>query len=305
MYQNISYKEKLEALSGHYKTSVALAADIGVSRMTLVNWRDGPERISQKNRDKVDYLYCREIMLPSMPADWAEGEQVPLPEDVFDQPHINKKLVEQLSFGSLEIETGTQEKEFNQVIREEVVPAATQVKSVLEIANIYHTTWRTINRFRNEPDDVTSAMVRQWHVELMSGVRDDAGFYSTKIRVLPDTDLVLTDPEDIDEEIEYWAIKSRDPKDMMEIAKSHAYFELIHPFGDGNGRVGRLIMLWQCLQAGLMPPMISQYSKALYYVTLEYAQRHGHVGPLATFFNEQAKQSKDMVISGTMPKLTL
>lgn len=40
------------------------------------------------------------------------------------------------------------------------------------------------------------------------------------------------------------------------IIKSHVAFEQIHPFIDGNGRIGRMIMLWQCIKANIHPIVI-------------------------------------------------
>ena len=42
-----------------------------------------------------------------------------------------------------------------------------------------------------------------------------------------------------------------EPKTEEEIKKSHIGFEKIHPFEDGNGRIGRIIMNWQRVKAGL------------------------------------------------------
>ncbi len=48
----------------------------------------------------------------------------------------------------------------------------------------------------------------------------------------------------------------------------HAEFEKIHPFQDGNGRVGRLIALKECLRAGIVPFLIEDAKKAFYYRAL-------------------------------------
>lgn len=56
---------------------------------------------------------------------------------------------------------------------------------------------------------------------------------------------------------------------LYDIADFHARFELIHPFYDGNGRVGRLIMLKQCLENNIEPCIITEDLKLFYYKGLK------------------------------------
>ncbi len=126
-------------------------------------------------------------------------------------------------------------------------------------------------------------IIKKWHFGLMNGIRDDAGSYSTHMRIIPDTKITLTAPEDIPEEMEYWTNKYAEVRSITDISYAHEHFELIHPFGDGNGRVGRLIMTHQFIQLGLLPPLIDASNKAFYYVALEKAQTSGDILPLVYF----------------------
>ena len=53
--------------------------------------------------------------------------------------------------------------------------------------------------------------------------------------------------------------------DLEEIVDFHVQLERIHPFQDGNGRVGRLVMFKECLASGIVPFIISDDMKAFYY----------------------------------------
>ena len=54
-------------------------------------------------------------------------------------------------------------------------------------------------------------------------------------------------------------------KTLDELLDFHAAFERIHPFQDGNGRVGRLILFKECLRCGIVPFIIDDRHKAFYY----------------------------------------
>lgn len=76
-----------------------------------------------------------------------------------------------------------------------------------------------------------------------------------------------TPPEQVADEIkkllaEYNAAKD---KTLEEIIDFHVRFESIHPFQDGNGRVGRLIMFKECLRNGIVPFIIDDDMKLFYY----------------------------------------
>lgn len=55
--------------------------------------------------------------------------------------------------------------------------------------------------------------------------------------------------------------------------KFHVLYEMIHPFQDGNGRTGRMIMFKECLNNGYIPVLIKNENKNKYRLALNKAQK--------------------------------
>lgn len=65
---------------------------------------------------------------------------------------------------------------------------------------------------------------------------------------------------------------------IQDIIKFHHDFEKIHPFQDGNGRVGRIIMFKECLKNDIIPFIILDVDKMFYYRGLkEYDREKGYL----------------------------
>lgn len=74
--------------------------------------------------------------------------------------------------------------------------------------------------------------------------------------------------------------KEKTPKNLTLILDFHAKFERIHPFYDGNGRVGRLLLLRECLRNDIVPFVIRDEIKAYYLRGLREWQTGGEKGYL-------------------------
>ena len=74
---------------------------------------------------------------------------------------------------------------------------------------------------------------------------------------------------------------------LEDIAELHAKFEHIHPFQDGNGRVGRMIIVKECLAHHIVPVIIQDDKKAEYMRFLNLAQTKQDYKGLVRYFREE------------------
>lgn len=134
----------------------------------------------------------------------------------------------------------------------------------------------------------STPLILEVHQRLMNSLMDDAGhFRRYGVRVLGSHVAranCLSVPQKIDDLVAYMNSPTHDP--IARLAKTHAIFELIHPFGDGNGRTGRLIMFTQAMQYGIVPPLVIKERKQAYYRYLALADQTENYDLLAMFIAE-------------------
>ena len=131
---------------------------------------------------------------------------------------------------------------------------------------------------------LSESLIKQLHLILKSGTSDSrkswfaVGDYKrieNEVGGMP-----TTKPENVCKELKallksYNNIKQ---KSLKEIIEFHYEFEKIHPFQDGNGRVGRLIMFKECLRNGITPFIIEDDLKEFYYRGLkEWKNEQGYL----------------------------
>ena len=260
-----------------------LAREIGVTFATVNRWLRGHTTPQQSQLLRIDALFKNtvgiipvsdeEITRIISEVDCAKNK-FPDIMKILQNEKIAEEFLLELTYNSDSIEGSTlTKKETEAIIFDK---ASIKNKSLIEHleATNHSVIVRDIFTGKFSPP-VTEALIKRFHNILMQGIREDAGEYSKYQRNIRGVDLALPHPEDIPEEMELYIKKVNRLKNhpIEHIAGTHADFEAIHPFGDGNGRVGRLIVIMQLISCGYAPCIISVNRKAKYYECLEYAQK--------------------------------
>lgn len=136
----------------------------------------------------------------------------------------------------------------------------------------------TTNHFRcidiiieRAEEKLTESLVKELHMTLKAGTSDSRKdwFAVGEYKRLPNEvgGNETTSPENVHREMKALLREydSRKRKTFEDIIDFHQRFESIHPFQDGNGRVGRLIMFKECLSNGFVPFIITDELKMYYY----------------------------------------
>ena len=162
----------------------------------------------------------------------------------------------------------------------------------------------------NKP--LTHQMLWQWHSELFKDQShiEDFGKYRTHVEPMQiishryDSPKVFFEappsikvPDEMDGFVNWFNSISTSEPILIRAAIAHVYFESIHPFEDGNGRIGR-VLVEKVLSQGVERPVLIAVSKVLekrrkeYYEALEKCNRTLEVGPWVEFFADVVLQAQ-------------
>ena len=148
---------------------------------------------------------------------------------------------------------------------------------------------------------LTEKMIKEFHRMLKEGTSDSRKDWSTVGEYEKLANEVAgqktTDPKNVDRDMKkllewYDGIKEKTIEDIIEF---HVRFEKIHPFQDGNGRIGRIIMFKECLKYNIIPFIILDNDKLYYYRGLKEYQNGKEKGYLIDTCLNAQDQYENMV----------
>ncbi|WP_288535172.1 Fic family protein [uncultured Holdemanella sp.] len=170
------------------------------------------------------------------------------------------------------------------------------VDDVLETANHF----RCIDMIIDHAKDVLSEkFIKELHFVLKNGTSDSRKewFVVGDYKKIPNEvgGMNTTLPEEVAQRMKELLKEYNDKKEKTfeDILDFHVKFERIHPFQDGNGRVGRLILFKECLKYNIVPFIIDDHLKMFYYRGLkEWDYEKGYL--IDTCLSAQDKYKADL-----------
>lgn len=279
-------------------TQEKIATKIGVSFVAFNNWFTGKSLPRKNALKKIDRLYKEYTGEKEISSDELSARKAGLSvkskkyknilktiirnQDIFDQ------FVLALTYHSNRIEGSTlSENETSAILFENaILPDKTLIEQ-LEAKN-HQTAINYLFDYLEQQMPINESLILRLHTILLNGIHRDAGFYRRHgVRIvganLPTANFLKV-PELMKKSIR--DINSNSKDIIAKTVEIHSRFEQIHPFADGNGRIGRLIMQAMLLRDNYPPAIIDQEQKVLYLKYLNISQTKGDFSLLENFICE-------------------
>lgn len=143
---------------------------------------------------------------------------------------------------------------------------------------------------KNWEEPLTEQLIKEFHYHLKAGVFEDqangypVGEYKNRVNYV--SDIQVANPDRVGLYMQELINRYENIVEvtLSDLAKLHADYEKIHPFQDGNGRTGRIILFKECLRKRIIPVLIKDAEKEQYYFSLNKAQKENNYKYLIDYF---------------------
>jgi len=288
--------EKLKAIQQVTDmTQTELAAQIGISFVALNSLINGKSQPREKTQFTINDLYERVTGTKHIPSDaLAAKKQIIIAKakkysNMIETISTNKSVFDhfllELTFHTNGIEGSTlSEGETAAILFENSTIAGKTLVEQLEAKN-HQTTLVYLFEYLSKSKTISEELILKLHLILLNSIHTDAGFYRRHGVRIVGANLPTANYLKIPDLMT--ALVADINKSKVDIiahaAEIHARFEQIHPFSDGNGRIGRLILQAMMLRKNLPPAVIKQDKKVQYLRYLNKAQTTGDQSLLDDF----------------------
>ena len=151
------------------------------------------------------------------------------------------------------------------------ISSGATVREFYEIENHKQAFDHMISHLINE-DTLSAEIIKEMHADLTDRLQHDKGYFKKSDNIILGAEFQTSSPAEtpmlisqLVDNLNYRLEHAEIPDDKLTaILDTHIQFERIHPFSDGNGRTGRMIMNYSLLQEGFPPLIIEKETKAQY-----------------------------------------
>lgn len=285
-------------------TQVALAGRLGVSHQALHKWLSSKATPRARHHAAIEALYLEliggdEIGENVLREAVGQAEQCTLTVGIIaSDDHMLDRFVVLITYHTNSIEGSTMTLADNRkVLLEQKVLTNRSAREQLEARNHQAALMWLLERVQEGRFALTVEMARELHQRLMNGLLIEAGEYRQHgVRIMGSRVTVANYAKVPQLMEQLFAKKWRGT--LADMAAFHAEFEKIHPFSDGNGRVGRLLLVGMALASGMTPPIITRESRAAYYKYLERTQMHSKSDNLVYLLARATIETHGVLVEG-------
>ncbi len=157
------------------------------------------------------------------------------------------------------------------IILNNYIPRAVSEREYFEVKNYRNILPFFVDSLKNK-EKLNNELIKEFHKILMDNLMYNNGKFKSTPNLIIGADFEPTKPylvplelKDLIDNLYYQfsCAKNKDEKIRI-ILQTHIKFEKIHPFSDGNGRVGRLLIVYSCLEQNIIPIVIPSDKKDEY-----------------------------------------
>lgn len=285
----------------------ALAQKLGVSFVAFNRWITGKALPRPKAQERIDALYREYTGLTVIPRTALAAKKATVMAKakkgklvlriIMENTDIRDQFVLVLTYTSNSIEGSTLTEAETAVVlfQNATLPDKTLIEQ-LEAKN-HQTAMLYLFDHLAKKMALDEALILKLHGMLMNGIRPDAGSYRRHGVRIVGADIPTANAASVPLLMGNIAhdLRRRRKDVIAHAAAIHARFEQIHPFSDGNGRIGRLLMHAMLLRNNLPPAVIRPEKKRLYYSSLNTAQRKNDTTLLQDFLCDGILEGWDII----------
>ncbi len=274
--------QTIQTITG--KTQEILARELGVSFVAFNAWFNGKSQPRAGAVARIDALYVKVGGESSPTGSVVDAKKQTIKKLSRKHPNVLKKIITRkdlhdefmlaLTFHTNRIEGSTVTKDETAAIMfDHTVLRNRTLVEQQEVKN-HQAALEYLLHHLHSGRRIDETLILRLHSILLNAIQADAGSYRQHAVRIVGANVPTANYLKVPVLMKSLAVglEKKVPDSIAAIADVHARFEQIHPFADGNGRIGRLLITAMLLRANVAPAIIEQRQRRVYMRSLNVAQ---------------------------------